>query len=96
MYEIKTKMEQEHWLQLKMLFLLVVTWKLLFSWGDWLVVEGIRRENPVYLYMYIDLHLYVLYKVSCSMLILDCILYFMLSYFKIKSLNQFLLAEIVK
>ena len=32
-YEIKTKMEQEQWLQLKMLFLLgynFITWKLLF------------------------------------------------------------------
>ena len=40
----------------------------------------------------------VLYKISCSLLILECILHFKLSFwcFKIKSLNQFLLAKIVK
>ena len=39
-YEIKTKIEQEHWLQLKMLFLLGYNWKLLFSGGwSWLLVE---------------------------------------------------------
>ena len=40
-YEIKTKIEQEHWLQLKMLFLLAYNWKLLFSGGQsWLLVDG--------------------------------------------------------
>ena len=39
-YEIKTKMEQVQWLQLKMLFLLSYNLKLLLSrdWGGWLLV----------------------------------------------------------
>ena len=52
-YEIKTKMEQEQLLQLKMLFLLgywVITWKLLFraggmTFGEEGVGRGGRMSN---------------------------------------------------
>ena len=44
-YEIKTKIEQEHWLQLKMLFLLGYNWKLLFSGGVELTFGGEGEGN---------------------------------------------------
>ena len=33
-YEIKTKMDQEQWLQLKMLFLLGYNLKIVVQWGE--------------------------------------------------------------
>ena len=39
-YEDKIKMVQEQWLQLKIKFYWVVTWKLLFTNGEWNFSEG--------------------------------------------------------
>ena len=38
-YEIKTKMVQKQWLQLKIMFYRVITWKFLFTRGNWLLEE---------------------------------------------------------
>ena len=37
-FEIKKKMEQEQWLQQKMLFLLVKYFEIFIQWGDWLLM----------------------------------------------------------
>ena len=34
-YEVKIKMVQEQWLQLKMKFLLVYNMKFVIKWGEW-------------------------------------------------------------
>ena len=38
-YKIKTKMEQEQWLQLKIMFLLGYNLKIVIWWGDWYLVR---------------------------------------------------------
>ena len=48
-YEIKTKMEQEQWLQLKILFLLGYNLKTVVWWGDWYLVRWRSLLGEIFL-----------------------------------------------